>query len=1435
MIDQSGASSKYIVFQKGPIASFLGGSPFFDAYSYNAAGSADIARTWFTHSAEGTFSISHINTGTPAMALSIDTSANVGIGTTAPDRLLHIYKATAGSVTASSDAQLVVENSAIAAINLLSGSSSHGQILFGDAADNDDGQFGYDQANREFYWKTAGSGNKALKVYANDNVTVEYGKVGIGTTNPGYALDIRQAGADIFLSSTTGTNRTGFQSANTGGVSYFYRESSSGGGAFGGTSPYATAVGGTGAYPLQLGTNNAVRLTIASDGNVGIGTDSPDYKFDLTETDASVNLRAIIQHTGSNQAGIDFKNSAHHVRLITDGTYPFRIYDQGGGADRFWISSAGVASFGGIVKLGNNSYLSDATTSSVSLNSSGDVLLTAVQSGAVFSVKTWNGSTQAERFKISGAGATATTAITGNATVSGTFGIEDATISYSSGQNRLEVDKDLKLERSTGTSIYMRRTTADTVSLLGKIEFGNNNIDSNVAIISAYQGGATDAGELRFETEATGGSIATRMTIKSDGKVGIGTTAPTKLLHVRAPANSTGGVIALLQSHDTANGWLQIQGNAGNSWEIGATDSGFQFYDDETAAYRVTIKNNGDVGIGVASLKTWYGGITQLALGSNRGTVVANASYIGVTENAYLNASAAWKKVAAGGASNVWQDDGTIYFRTTATGGSADDAITWNTCAMDSSGEFGIGTSSPAQKLHVVGDAVKFERTNNAVALQLYNTNASPADGTPLGYLQFMGKDNDGTANIVHSEVRGGVQSNSNTAVNGYLAFLTTNNGTSVTEHMRIKADGTLNLISAKLLINGGGGTAGYHLQTDGSGNISWQAGGSGTVTGTGTNNYIASWNGTTALEVANIYKHAYGTIINSNFLSSYATNRYVFEVAGNPGTGAFDGGIINLRVASDTNSERVGQLAFINSANANHVNPNAAAGSRIAQIISTLVTTDSNAGDDSGGDLQFWTKPEAGLPAERMRILSDGKVGIGTTNPGSFQTWINAPAYFDDVVWTANAGGLGSYDTGGTLKSILILNSSDELVVNHNAGGTIPTRVKGDYITFEPSDSVLNAPIETMRIVGGIGVGAKGCVGIGTNAPVATLEVAAVGLASGQAASKGIVKINGNSVGGAIHYDTYATLTSYNVENRFQLIAQDVGSDAGFFTLTSTPATGTGANKHWIMGHRGPDMSNEFQIGYKTSTASGNISATTLAQARLRIETSGRVIVSDAGGVANGVFGEYTKLVVDTIEAHAQLLATDTGSWGASFIMTNAPASGNNRHWWFHHCPATHGTTANSLIIRYAATNTAANIGGDGTGTTPVEFKTDGTVLFNAGSVGIGTTAPGSYKLRVQGDVYISGTLTEASSLGIKENIETYSPSLEKINKMRPVRFNKKKSKKKEVGLVAEELAEMFPELVETDEKGNAVGVNYSRAVAVLLHGFKELYKEVKELKEKI
>ena len=140
---------------------------------------------------------------------------------------------------------------------------------------------------------------------------------------------------------------------------------------------------------------------------------------------------------------------------------------------------------------------------------------------------------------------------------------------------------------------------------------------------------------------------------------------------------------------------------------------------------------------------------------------------------------------------------------------------------------------------------------------------------------------------------------------------------------------------------------------------------------------------------------------------------------------------------------------------------------------------------------------------------------------------------------------------------------------------------------------------------------------------------------------------------------------------------------------------------------------------------------------------------------------------------------------------------------------------------LQIAANNTTALEVGRHTGT--------GTVF----SVRYASTQKAS--IDTSGNMSLAGTLTEASSLALKENIEDFTPSLDIINKIRPVKYNKKKESKKEIGLIAEELAELFPELVDRDNQGNPSGVNYSRAVTVLLGGFKELYKEIEELKKRI
>ena len=90
-------------------------------------------------------------------------------------------------------------------------------------------------------------------------------------------------------------------------------------------------------------------------------------------------------------------------------------------------------------------------------------------------------------------------------------------------------------------------------------------------------------------------------------------------------------------------------------------------------------------------------------------------------------------------------------------------------------------------------------------------------------------------------------------------------------------------------------------------------------------------------------------------------------------------GSYLELGAAQNTNGTSAGSILFINNNNADAAN-NDADGKILSMQRVELVTSDSNAGDDSGGDLVFMTKPEAGSLSERLRIGSDGKTTVGST-----------------------------------------------------------------------------------------------------------------------------------------------------------------------------------------------------------------------------------------------------------------------------------------------------------------------------------------------------------------------------------------------------------------------------------------------------------------------
>jgi len=108
------------------------------------------------------------------------------------------------------------------------------------------------------------------------------------------------------------------------------------------------------------------------------------------------------------------------------------------------------------------------------------------------------------------------------------------------------------------------------------------------------------------------------------------------------------------------------------------------------------------------------------------------------------------------------------------------------------------------------------------------------------------------------------------------------------------------------------------------------------------------------------------------------------------------------------------------------------------------------------------------------------------------------------------------------------------------------------------------------------------------------------------------------------------------------------------------------------------------------------------------------------------------------------------------------------------------------------------------------------------------------STTVRFVGDVEVQGTFTESSSIRFKENIKPLEPTLGKVEQLNPVTYNKIGSEDEEIGLIAEEVAQLFPEVVTYNEEGQASGIQYQRLSVILLKAVQELTDRVNKLENK-
>ncbi len=263
------------------------------------------------------------NLGSLVERVRIDEDGKLGVGIVNPDGTLHIHTATAGSVTANTGADdLTVENSTHGGISILGPNASEQNIYFGSPSDAVGAIARWVYDDNVFRVGSANVGASTILTSGSfvDAVTIDStGKVGIGTTSPGNALEVNGATDNVIA-----------KLVSTDTHAYISFEDST-------TTTDTVQIGATG-DEMRLITSGATRVTILSDGNVGIGEASPDYTLEINSGNENIvakfvstdaNAQIVLEDSTTTTNSVQFGVQGDNMRLITGSTARVEINSTG--------------------------------------------------------------------------------------------------------------------------------------------------------------------------------------------------------------------------------------------------------------------------------------------------------------------------------------------------------------------------------------------------------------------------------------------------------------------------------------------------------------------------------------------------------------------------------------------------------------------------------------------------------------------------------------------------------------------------------------------------------------------------------------------------------------------------------------------------------------------------------------------------------------------------------------------------------------------------------------------------------------------------------------------------------------------------------------------------------------------------------------------------
>ena len=253
--------------------------------------------------------------------------------------------------------------------------------------------------------------------------------------------------------------------------------------------------------------------------------------------------------------------------------------------------------------------------------------------------------------------------------------------------------------------------------------------------------------------------------------------------------------------------------------------------------------------------------------------------------------------------------------------------------------------------------------------------------------------------------------------------------------------------------------------------------------------------------------------------------------------------------------------------------------------------------------------------------------------------------------------------------------------------------------------------------------------------------------------------------------------------------------------------------------------------LGQSASTSGTGVSGT--ATATTGATFGGFFTTASPNGIGVRSLGGITG--VDAIGGGTGINAQGSNASGATFGV-NASAASPNGIAVQGSANASTGSTIGGNFVSLSPSGTGVNGQGGSKGLQGLATASTGVTYGVFGS----SVSPTGYGVYSQGDAHVEGnlsdpgTLTQSSSRRWKTNITPMIGALAKVEQLQGVTYDWKDSGRHDIGLIAEDVHAVLPEVVLMEANGvDAKGVDYARLTSLLIEAVKEQQREIRQLHE--